>query len=267
MVPELKQIFSDIETLHQGLVLCRSLILQGDYVKAEGLRSRLNVTYGSVQRDLAQLGIPMTFTASGRTFPIHETALQRLTGQNRYVVTNAMDFAIQGLEVALGKLARGPRKRPSRSRVAGSKRGAGVFIVHGRDHGRRDEVAAFLRLIGTSPIILGDQPAKGRTLIEKLEQEGNVKSAVIILTGDDVGAARDRASELQPRARQNVILELGYFVGRLGRENVIPLYEQGVELPTDYHGVEYVLLVGDWKIRLAKELQAAGVSVDLNKVL
>lgn len=140
-----------------------------------------------------------------------------------------------------------------------------VFVVHGHDHQTRNEVAGFLVSIGLNPIILGEEPAKGRTLIEKLEQEGDVSYAVILLTGDDLGTEESRPSDLRPRARQNVILELGYFVGRYGRAKVIPLYEAGVEIPADYHGVEYVPLSGEWKIRLANELKAAGLPVLLNE--
>jgi predicted nucleotide-binding protein len=73
----------------------------------------------------------------------------------------------------------------------------------------------------------------------------------------------------QPRARQNVILELGYFLGRLGRSRVCALYVEGLEIPSDYSGVLYVKLDGDggWRLNLAKELKAAGLPVDMNKAL
>ena len=74
--------------------------------------------------------------------------------------------------------------------------------------------------------------------------------AVILLTADDDGAVTGE-TEYRPRARQNVILELGYFIGKLGRPRVTALYQEGVEIPTDYHGVEYLSLGGEWKLRLA----------------
>lgn len=134
-----------------------------------------------------------------------------------------------------------------------------VFVVHGHDHETRDEVCRFLESLGLTSIILGEEPAKGRTLIEKLEEEGEVGFALILLTSDDFGAEKHRPDDRRPRARQNVILELGYFVGRHGRAKVIPLYGEGVEIPTDYHGVEYIPLSGEWKLRLANELKAAGL--------
>ncbi len=134
-----------------------------------------------------------------------------------------------------------------------------VFVVHGHDHETRDEICRMLESFGLAPIILGDEPAKGRTLIEKLEQEGAVGFAVVLLTGDDLAYDRRAPDDWRLRARQKVILELGYLVGRHGRAKVIALYEEGVEIPTDYHGVEYIPLSGEWQLRLANELRAAGL--------
>lgn len=76
--------------------------------------------------------------------------------------------------------------------------------------------------------------------IEKLEKYSDVEFAVILLTGDDrCDAGRRRADGHESRARQNVVLELGYFLGRLGRNRVCILYEKGVEIPSDVKGVLY----------------------------
>jgi predicted nucleotide-binding protein len=156
------------------------------------------------------------------------------------------------------------RRLAARSRHGGPPATSNrVFVVRGHDHETRDEVGAFLMTIELDPIILSDEPAKGRTLIEKLEQDGNVSFAVVLLTDDDLGAEKTCADNLQPRARQNVILELGYFVGRHGRAKVVPLYASGVEVPTDYHGVQYIPLSSDWKPRLIAELKAAGLPLKL----
>jgi predicted nucleotide-binding protein len=89
------------------------------------------------------------------------------------------------------------------------------------------------------------------------------------MTPDDMGCERGNEDQLRPRARQNVVLELGYFVGRLTRSHVAVLYKGSVELPSDYHGVLYIPMDdGDgWKLRLAKELKQAGMDVDLNDAL
>ena len=141
-----------------------------------------------------------------------------------------------------------------------------VFIVHGHDNATREAVARFITKLNLEPIILAEEPNAGKTIIEKLEASSNVGFVVVLLTPDDVGAAKSDPSNLKSRARQNVILELGYFVGRLGRERVCGLYQAEVELPSDYHGVAYVSLdsAGAWKFALAREMKAAGMSIDLN---
>lgn len=96
-----------------------------------------------------------------------------------------------------------------------------VFVVHGHDEGARESTSRFLERLGLTPVILHEQASEGRTLIEKLEHYGDVDFAVVLLTADDVGGKS--AAELSPRARQNVIWELGYFVARLGRSNVCAL--------------------------------------------
>jgi predicted nucleotide-binding protein len=141
-----------------------------------------------------------------------------------------------------------------------------VFIVHGHDHGSREAVARLVETLGLEPIILGDEANSGQTIIEKFERHAQVGFAIVLLTGDDVGGKSD--STLHRRARQNVILELGYFIGRLSRKRVCALYESGVEMPSDIAGVGYVALdpAGLWKYELAKELRAAGYTVDLNRL-
>jgi hypothetical protein len=140
-----------------------------------------------------------------------------------------------------------------------------VFIVHGHDDGARESVARFLEKLGFEPIILQEQANRGRTIIEKFEEHGDVGFAVVLLTPDDEGRAR--GGEFRPRARQNVVLELGYFIGRLGRHKVCALKSGDLELPSDYSGVlwETMDAGGGWKLSLARELKATGHEVDLNK--
>jgi predicted nucleotide-binding protein len=145
-----------------------------------------------------------------------------------------------------------------------------IFLVHGHANALREGVARFLEKLGFPVIILNEQPGKGRTIIEKFTDCTAVAFAVILLTGDDRGGKlMAPESELRPRSRQNVILELGFFLGRLGRDKVCPLYEYGVELPSDYNGTEFVLVddSGAWKLSLARELKAAGLPVDMNRVV
>jgi len=92
---------------------------------------------------------------------------------------------------------------------------------------------------------------------------------VILLTPDDVGSVATQTDKLKPRARQNVVLELGYFLARLGRKRVAALVVDGVEVPSDYSGVLYVNLDDQnaWQFHLAKELKAAGLPIDSDALL
>ncbi len=159
-----------------------------------------------------------------------------------------------------------------------------VFIVHGHNELMKNEVEDFLTELSLEPIILHKQANLGKTIIEKVEHYGNsVRFAIILLTGDDIGTKENTPHKppsfqtkkgtliannqwkntildrLQKRARQNVIFEFGYFIGLLGRENVIILYEDGVELPSDTQGLLYIPLNGDWQNQLANEIKAAGI--------
>jgi predicted nucleotide-binding protein len=146
--------------------------------------------------------------------------------------------------------------------ISGSK----VFLVHGHDESARETTARFLEKLGLEPIILHEQPNAGRTVIEKVERYAEVAFAVVLLTPDDIGGLNSAQQELKPRARQNVILELGYFLGKLGRSHVAALLKGEVEKPSDYDGVLYVPMdaAGAWKLQLARELKNAGLNIDLN---
>ena len=143
-----------------------------------------------------------------------------------------------------------------------------VFIVHGHDVAAKESTARFIEKIGLNPIVLHEQPNAGRTIVEKFENYSNVGFAVALLTPDDIGSVKGNAKDLKYRARQNVILELGYFMGKLGRGRVCALYKEGVEIPSDYQGVLYIPMdsAGAWKMQLAKEIKNAGIEVDLNKL-
>ena len=143
-----------------------------------------------------------------------------------------------------------------------------VFVIHGRNNETKETVARFLQNLDLTPLILHEQPNQGQTIIEKFEQHAQVGFAVALLTPDDVGSLQDARDELKPRARQNVVFELGYFLGRLGRERVCALIKGNVEPPSDYDGVVYISLDdGGWKMDLIRELKNAGFEVDANQAL
>jgi predicted nucleotide-binding protein len=175
----------------------------------------------------------------------------------------------------------GPASRPTQRPRQPNPEGS-LFIVHGRNEGRKEQVARFIdRLVTADVVILHEQADKGRTIIEKFEDHAaEVAFAVILLTADDVGglapvprdeddATEEIEAELNPRARQNVVFEMGFFVSALGRPNVVVLHEEGVELPSDMSGVLYTPLDehGAWKNQLAREIRAAGIDVDLDALV
>jgi predicted nucleotide-binding protein len=131
----------------------------------------------------------------------------------------------------------------------------GVFVVHGHDEVIREQVARTIEQVGRKAVILHEQANKGQTIIEKFERHAAEAGwAVILLTADDVGGTSKE--RLQPRARQNVVLEMGFFYGRLGRERVAVLYGEGVELPSDALGIAYIPIdaAGAWKVKMLREL-------------
>lgn len=148
-----------------------------------------------------------------------------------------------------------------------------IFVVHGHDEEMKQSVARIIEKLGLKPIILHEQPHQGRTIIEKFtEYADGVSFAVVLLSPDDKGYKKDRSSEAAKfRARQNVILELGFFLGKLGRNNVVALFknESNFELPSDYDGVLYTPFdnSGRWQFDLVRELKSAGYDVDANKLV
>nr|WP_245436894.1 MULTISPECIES: nucleotide-binding protein [Rhizobium] len=143
-----------------------------------------------------------------------------------------------------------------------------VFIVHGHDEGALDKLARFLEKLKLDVIVLKEQPNQGRTIIEKYEDcAGEVGFAVVLLTPDDVGSSVAAPGHAQ-RARQNVIFELGYFSGKLGRGKVCLLRKGDVEIPSDLFGVVYTDMDSSdgWKMALVKELKAAKLEFDPNRV-
>lgn len=145
-----------------------------------------------------------------------------------------------------------------------------VFIVHGHDNAAKLEMARTLEKMGFDAIILHEQPDAGRTIIEKFENYADVSFAVILYTECDLGRAKEMSVDSEKyRARQNVVFEHGFFIGKLGRDHVCALVKGDIETPGDLSGVIYVPMdnAGAWKISLAKDMRAAGLPVDMNKLI
>lgn len=143
-----------------------------------------------------------------------------------------------------------------------------IFIVHGHDDAAKSEMARTLEKAGFEAIILHEQPDAGRTIIEKFEDYADVGFAVILYTECDMGRAKEMSVDSERyRARQNVVFEHGFFIGKLGRDHVCAFVKGEVETPGDLSGVLYVPMnsAGAWKIDLAKNMRAVGLPVDMNK--
>lgn len=144
-----------------------------------------------------------------------------------------------------------------------------IFIVHGHDTLLKTQVENFLHRLNLKPIILSTQANSGKTVIEKFETNAERTSfAIILLTADDYAYPKNKPNEIKDRGRQNVVLELGYFWGKLGRENICVLYDEGVELPSDLNGFVYILTnnVDSWEKKLTQEISKAGIAIDYSKL-
>lgn len=137
-----------------------------------------------------------------------------------------------------------------------------VFIVHGHDDIAKLEMASFIKSLSLEPIILHLQASSGRTIIEKIEHYSNVGFGVILYTPCDIGG-KAGALKIEYRARQNVVFEHGYLIGKLGRSRVAAMVKGEVETPNDISGVVYIALdaAEAWKEQLKREMRVAGFAV------
>lgn len=140
-----------------------------------------------------------------------------------------------------------------------------VFIVHGHDGELKQAVARLIEGQDIEAIILSEQANQGRTIIEKFEDFSEVCSAICLFTADDLGKAK-KDNEYKTRARQNVVFEAGYFIGKLGRSNVILIADSDVEMPSDLSSVVYTSN-SNWELEIVKELKAIGYNVDANRLI
>jgi len=139
-----------------------------------------------------------------------------------------------------------------------------IFIIHGHDNEMKREVQLLLSRASLDDVVLHECPDKGRTIIDKIIEESEPACYAIALLSPD-----DSLADGEKRARQNVILEIGYFLGKLGKERVRLLKRGNVEVPSDLHGILYENYdeTGSWKIKLLKEIQAVGIKLDIQKVV
>jgi predicted nucleotide-binding protein len=145
-----------------------------------------------------------------------------------------------------------------------------VFVVYGHDKEARDQLESMIRRWGLEPLILDQLPSKGQTIIEKLEEyTGEVDFAIVLATPDDIGYRKTHEDEKAYRARQNVVLELGMLLIKLGRPKVAILLrnQEEMERPSDIQGLIYIPFKTDLQKEvgptLAKEMAALGYTIDV----
>ncbi|WP_229720444.1 TIR domain-containing protein [Winogradskyella helgolandensis] len=143
-----------------------------------------------------------------------------------------------------------------------------VFIVHGHDEEAKTKTARFVEKLGFEAIILHEQASSSMSIIEKIEEYSNVGFGIVLYTPCDIGSKQIENPELKSRARQNVVFEHGFLIGKIKRENVCALVKGDVELPNDISGVVYIQLdnADSWKYTIAKEMKASGYDIDMNKI-
>ncbi|KKL96486.1 hypothetical protein LCGC14_1843980 [marine sediment metagenome] len=146
-----------------------------------------------------------------------------------------------------------------------------IFIVHGRDNEMKIAVARLIEQLNLVAVILHEQPSEGKTIIEKFEKHSDVGFAIVLLSPDDKGYSLEEGPKnIKFRARQNVILELGFFYGKLGRGRVVAIYKEieDFEMPTDIAGVIYIPYddKGKWMFDLIGELKICGYNVSKDDI-
>lgn len=148
-----------------------------------------------------------------------------------------------------------------------------VFVVYGHDEIAKVQLEAMLRRWDLNPLILDQLPTEGDTIIEKLEKTIEQASfGIVLATPDDIGYAKGKENEKQHRVRQNVVLELGMLLSKLGRKKVailLSLKEEDLERPSDINGLLYMPFkddVEEKKVDLAKAMNAVGYSIELENL-
>jgi predicted nucleotide-binding protein len=229
----------------------------------QNVEGTLHAYFGPGSLQLAQFRkisfSPSSFVMGGPDTPFIKAFSDGVEIADSYLRSRISELEEETMEMALASGEEGVVNRDVTRKV---------FVVHGHDYGSKETIARFLSQLGLDPIILHEKPNEGRTIIEKFEHHANVAFAVVILSPDDVGWAKAAPEIQEQRARQNVIFELGFFVGKLGRKRTLALLLHGVTKPSDFDGVLYIPMDSDsWKMDIVKELKAAGMDVDANKAI
>lgn len=230
------------------------IYINGMYIETKNIRS---LKIKSSEKPLAVLrDIVQSKLSPGVIFFITETSI---LGNDEYVT----DITKETLK-SVGEILRSTPPTVTSAPIDKNK----VFIVHGRDEQAKSETARFVERLGLTAVILHEQASSGKTIIEKIEAHTNVGFAIVLYTPCDVGSISGEDT-LKPRARQNVVFEHGYLIGKLNRQNVCALVKGDIETPNDISGVVYIPFdnLGAWHLALAKEMRSSGYTIDMNKIV
>lgn len=227
---------------------------------AEELRALLTQRQADFVEKKVQYGIQFRCSA-GEIFTVYKSGKLLIQGEKTKLAEALRAGKTSGSE-RLGSSAIAEQPVEVGTAVGPDRQ---VFIVYGHDTASRDALELLLRRMGLDPIVLQNLPAAGDTIIEKLErylgEHGDVGYACALLTPDDEGHKAGFSQEKKYRARQNVVLELGMVLARLGRRRVAILHKESVELPSDIAGLIYISFKerpDEVKMKLFQELRNAG---------
>ena len=270
---KLNKIIRDIDVLIKGSKTAYS----PDFVAWNNTVVRfLNKTYGESSVELKQferikynpswLGRWVAMSGTPEQIQEQETEIERVRIDS---CRNGLIEAKAVLESFFEELSEEPSSKPySQQNDTPSSAEQGVFIVHGHN---KELIYALERQIerqGIKPIVFGEMANFGiTTIIEKIEKNSNVGAAICLFTADDIGRAMD-SDELKKRARQNVVFEAGYFIGKIGRNKVILVADREVELPSDLGGTVRIAYAdsANWIVSVLQELKGMGYDIDLNNL-
>ena len=246
-----KEIYNEIDVLLEQKVKKSTPQFQAWYSKAE--RFLLN-KYGEQSYEVKNFK-SFSFTLSCFTFSTPDSAFIKVCHDNLCTVKEIFKQYLEDME---------DENESAEEIVSVNSDYSKVFIVHGHNGELKEAVARVIERQGIKPIILSEQANRNATIIEKIEANSNVNSAICLFTSDDFGREKTESMD-NPRARQNVVFETGYFIGKLGRENVVLVSDGNIEIPSDLQGVVYSNY-NEWKFQILKELKAIGYCIDYNKL-
>ncbi len=239
------------------------------YLKKEGFRFD---GFDMGKKELTRIKIKQTTDETSRLAEYETNCIPSgvfmagYTRQNIFFMdkyaTDITDIVIDEVEASISSLQNNDEQKQMTQSIDKSK----IFIVHGRDDLAKTEVARFVEKLELNAIILHEQASSGNTVIEKIEEHTNVGFAIVLYTPCDEGNLVGETPKA--RARQNVVFEHGYLIGKLGRDKVCALVKGDIEKPNDISGVVYIVLDehGAWKMHVVKELRTAGYDIDANKI-